>query len=172
MVLPAGLGIKPIMRPIPEGRHPGQPSRRPCVGALGAALKSGAQGLYVSSDPPRGHQPGPHPRDKERGAARSRSHLLCHAALRDFDAPDGFLASANCSSSSPLRTAVIKVSMTDGITSGGANQLVTLRPARSAALIFPPGDVLSEMVCVDFFWIGHMRKRHGVSLRWPWAKRP
>ena len=111
-------------------------------------------------------------RDKERGAARSRSHLLCHAALRDFDAPDGFLAGANCSSSSPLHTAVIKVSMTDGITSGGTNQLVTLRLARSAALIFPPGDVLREMVCVDFFWIGHMRKRHGVSLRWHWAKRP
>jgi hypothetical protein len=51
-------------------------------------------------------------RDKERGAAQTAPHLPCHAALRDFDR--GFLADANCSSSSPLRTAVINVSMTAG----------------------------------------------------------
>jgi hypothetical protein len=56
-------------------------------------------------------------RDKERGAAQTAPHLPCHAALRDFDAAGGFLAGANCSSSLPLRTAVINVSMTAGILS-------------------------------------------------------
>jgi len=30
------------MRPIPEGRHPGQPSRRPCVGRARGAATTGA----------------------------------------------------------------------------------------------------------------------------------
>jgi len=45
------LGIKPIMRPIPEGRHPGQPSRRPCVGRARGAATTPTRFLPKYPDP-------------------------------------------------------------------------------------------------------------------------
>ena len=46
-----GLGIKPIMRPIPEGRHPGQPSRRPCVRRARGAATTPTRFLPKYPDP-------------------------------------------------------------------------------------------------------------------------
>src|ERR1700716_450840 len=85
----------------------------------------------------------------ERGAEKHPLPPKHHAARRDFRRAADLLACAKCSSSSPLRTAAIKVSITDGSLSSDGTAMALLpfsnssgfRPSRMKKATEPFGAI-------------------------------